>query len=754
MPKKPLSSNSNQISQVFTTMMKTIQAKINFPPLKKGVSLPQIKVKNGEKGNTEVYPLIGDRYVIGRSSKSCDIFLRNPLISQIHCIIEKDPQNPSLFFIKDQNSTNGIYFRKQRYNSLLLRHGDLITLGAPELQDSVEIRYLYPPALWLLSLRYSLYGLAIALFLILLIIGNQWSKYDVNPLPHGIPGAMVIYSDDGKTPLREKNSSPHRELKKLSDFSPYLPLALIASEDSRYYWHFGVDPLGITRALIVNLQKDSTSQGASTITQQLARSIFPSVGRENTLKRKLREMMVALKLEAVYSKDYILKNYLNRVYLGVNIYGFEDAARFYFNKSASEIDLNEAATLVAILPAPNAYNPIENYDTAINLRNRVLTRMYEAKMITETQYSQARRSRVNISSKALKTFSEIIAPYFYSHLLNEELDDVLGRELAKEGDFIIETALNPTMQEKAEQALTNHLQNYGQSYRFSQGAIVTLDTKTGEILALVGGEDYGKSQFNRATQAQRQPGSTFKVFAYSAALEKGISPYKTYSCTSLRWQAMNYKPCERSSGNVDMYRGIAQSENAIALRVAKDVGLDRVIDMAKRNGIQSPLKKVPGLILGESEVNVLEITGSYATFANQGIWNRPHGIKTIRDGRSCQDYNRHQTCRPIYTFNEDNNESRKVISSNIAQTMTTMMQGVIKSGTGKAAFLGKNEAGKTGTTNRGVDLWFIGYLPQQHLVTGIWLGNDNNSPTKGSSSQAASLWSSYMKTIDIAMNKE
>ena len=748
MSKNPSSSKSNAFTQMITGVFQTIQARLNLHALglKKGAKVAKLRLKNGAGGKIEVYPLMGDRYIIGRSSSSCDIVLRNPIISQVHCIIEKHPQNSRTLIVKDQYSTNGIYVGRRRYKSLHLRHGDAITLGPPELRDTIEIRYENPPPNWILVARYGLYSTAIAITLSIFWVGSQWLQYQVYPLPDGVSGPVIIYSSDGKTPLRPQIVSTHRELNKLSDFSAYLPLAVIASEDTRFYWHLGIDPLGIIRAMLVNYQHDDLKQGASTITQQLARSIFPSVGRENTLKRKLREVMVALKLEALYSKNEILKTYLNRVYLGVNSYGFEDAAQFYFNKSAADLDLAQAATLVGILPAPNAYNPVQDYDTALALRNRVLQRMYELGMITKEETARARRSRIYISPKARQTLSNTIAPYFYSYVF-QELSFLLGEELAKEGDFIVETGLNPKIQQQAEIALKEHLNTKGRQYSFAQGAIVTVDSKTGEILALVGGKDYSKSQFNRATQARRQPGSTFKVFAYAAALERGISPYKLYSCAALRWQGQQYKPCQRSSGSVDMYRGLAQSENAIALRVAQNVGLHRVVAMARRLGLKSNLQPVPGLVLGQSEVNVLEMTGAYATFANRGVWNRPHAIRSIRDGRDCQDYNNYNSCRAIYTFNQEGSETTKAIASNIAQKMTEMMQGVVRYGTGSPAYVGRGEAGKTGTTDRAVDLWFIGYLPQQHLVTGVWLGNDDNSPTRGSSAQAASLWGSYLKKI-------
>jgi membrane peptidoglycan carboxypeptidase len=459
-------------------------------------------------------------------------------------------------------------------------------------------------------------------------------------------------------------------------------------------------------------------------------------------------MVVALKLEAVYSKDELLKTYLNRVFLGGTNYGFEDAARFYFDKSASDLNIQEAATLVAVLPAPNSYNPVRDYDTALGLRNRVIMRMAQMKMITEEEADRARRSRIEISPQARDelSLSNTIAPYFYTYVF-EELKLVLGEDLAKEGNFIVETGLDPKIQKEAETSLRNTVNTEGSSLRFSQGAMITLNTRTGEILALTGGVDYGKSQFNRATQAQRQPGSTFKVFAYAAAIERGISPGKGYSCQPVSWKGQSYPGCVRGAESFNMYQGLAFSENPIALRVAQDVGLNRVVEMARRLGVESPLQEVPGLVLGQSEVNLLEMTGAYAAFANNGVWNRPHAIKRILDGGDCTDFNNPKTCREIYSFDQDNTSHRRVISEGVANTMTTLMRGTIQNGTGKVANIGLDAAGKTGTTNRGVDLWFIGYIPPRQLLTGIWLGNEQSTPTRGSSAQAAALWGRYMRKV-------
>ncbi|MFM6713350.1 MAG: transglycosylase domain-containing protein, partial [Microcystis panniformis] len=264
-----------------------------------------------------------------------------------------------------------------------------------------------------------------------------------------------------------------------------------------------------------------------------------------------------------------------------------------------------------------------------------------------------------ISPQAKKSLSRTIAPYFYSYVF-EELQDLLGEEVAKEGNFIVETSLDRRLQAIAEKSLKNNVLKQGPRYRYSQGALVTLNSQTGEILALVGGVDYQKSQFNRAIQAKRQPGSTFKVFAYTAALEKGISPYKTYTCAGLSWQGQAYSPCERSSGAINMFQSLARSENSVALRIAREAGLSNVVNVAERLGVKSPLNAVPGLILGQSEVNVLEMTGAYGVFDHGGRWNRPHAIKRILDASDCKNVEDLSTCRVIYDYSDDNERNQQV----------------------------------------------------------------------------------------------
>jgi membrane peptidoglycan carboxypeptidase len=748
-PQKP----QTLLGQV-TQALNTIQARVDFSKLalKPNAKVPELLVHDAGTNQSQEYPLLGDRYILGRSSKSCDIVVRNQVVSQIHLSLSRDStQNTSVFTIKDELSTNGIYLGKRRINALELRHGDVITLGPPELAASVRLEYIDPPAWYVKAATWTAYGVGGITALVALAIGVEWMKFSVRPLPTATKAPIVVYARDGSTPLREPRNIAHTDLKKLSDFGPYLASAVVASEDSRYYWHFGIDPLGVLRAVLINNRSGDIQQGASTVTQQVARSLFREyVGSQDSLERKVKEAVVSLKLETFYSKDDILLTYLNRVFLGADTSGFEDAAKYYFNKSAKELTLSEAATLVAILPAPNAFDFCGSGPRklgAANYRNRVIKRLLEMGKITQEEANRARRSTVQVSPKVCERQAKTIAPYFYDYVF-QELISRLGPAAAREGNYIIETKLDPAIQAKAETELKNSISKNGSNFGFSQGGMVTLDSKTGSIVAMVGGDDYRKSQFNRTVQAQRQPGSTFKIFAYTAAIEKGISPYTSYSCSPLTWQGFTYKPCRAGAGgSLDIATGLALSENPIALRVAKEIGLNKVVDMAQRLGIKSELEAVPGLILGQSVVNVLEMTGAFGAIGNRGVWNPPHAISRILDSSDCKDLKDLQTCRVIYSFDQNLDANKQVIKKEVASQMTTLMRGVITSGTGRSAAIGLGEAGKTGTTNNNVDLWFIGFIPSRQLVTGIWLGNDNNSPTSGSSAQAAQLWGNYMGKI-------
>ncbi len=749
----PPPRRSQTLVSAITQVVQTVQAKINFSKLKlkPNARVPELWVQEPGAEQAEVYPLLGDRYMLGRSSKTCDIVVRNPVVSQVHLSLNRDSQRQSLlsalfrppFFLKDENSTNGIYRGKRRVRSMRLRHKAAYTLGPPELAAAVRIQFIDPPPWYVQAVRYAMYGVGGVTALAVAGVLLEWQKFSVQPLPVSVQGPVVVYARDGQTALSPVTNRTHTEFKNLSDFSPYLAKAAIASEDSRFYWHFGVDPIGTLRALVANVRGGEIREGGSTLTQQLARSLLRQyVGTQDSAGRKLREAAVALKLETVYSKDFLMLTYLNRVYLGNEAYGFEDAAQFYLGKSAKDLTLSEAATLVGILPAPNSFNPVRDYDKAIQLRDGVLQRMAELNLASAEEIQRARRSRIDVNPKAKAQLDNVLAPYYYSYVFTE-LQQLLGSELAEEGNFIIETALDLKLQSRAEASLQDAVNTAGVSAGFSQGAIVTIDAQNGEILALVGGVDYKKSQFNRASQALRQPGSTFKVFAYTAAIEQGISPGTAYSCAPLDWQGQSFAGCRTGGGSLDMYTGLAQSENVIALRVAQAAGLDNTIRTAQRMGIRSTLKATPGLILGESEVTPLELTGAFSIFANRGISNPPRAIRRILDGGDCKKPNDPKTCRIIYSADRDPQLRQPVLSPDIADTMTSLMQGVVRGGTGRAAAIGQGEAGKTGTTNDNVDLWFVGYIPGG-LVTGVWLGNDNNSPTSGSSGEAAQLWGNYM----------
>ena len=753
----PPPRKSQTMLGALTQAVQKARTRINFSKLKlkPEARVPELLVQDAGADKAEVYPLLGDRYLLGRSSQSCDIVVRNPVVSQVHLSVLRDrpPQSAwwgrlirSPFVLKDENSTNGIFRGKRRLKSVVLKHKAVYTLGPPELAASVRLQFLDPPPWYVKAYRYTIYGLGGLTALTSAIVALQWQKFSVNPLPLSVQGPVVVYARDGQTPLSPVTNRTHTELKGLKEYSSYLPLAVMASEDSRFYSHLGIDPIGIARAVVTNVKGGEIREGASTLTQQLARSVFRSyVGSEDSAGRKLREAIVALKLEFDYSKDFLLLTYLNRVYMGYGNFGFEDAAQFYFAKAAKDLSLSEAATLAGILPAPNSYNPVQNYDKAIEQRDGVLLRMTELGQISADDANKARRSRIEINPKAKEELSKLIAPHYYSHVFNE-LQELLGDRLAAEGNFIVQTALDIPTQTKAEASLRESVDAVGASAGFSQGAIVTIDSKTGEVVALVGGVDYKKSQFNRASQAYRQPGSTFKMFTYTTAIEQGFAPGSSFSCSPLNWGGQYYEGCRGGGGSLSIATGLAQSENVIALRVAQEVGLDKVVSTARRMGIRAKLNPVPGLVLGQSEATPLEMAGAFSILANRGVRNPPRAIRRIYDGGECKVPNDYTTCRLMYSSDKDPERGQVALKPEVADTMTALLQGVVRSGTGRSAAIGRGEAGKTGTTNNNVDLWFIGYIPDG-LTTAVWLGNDNNSPTGGSSAVAADLWRTYMSQV-------
>lgn len=711
--------------------------------------------------------------ILGRSQTVSTIRIPAASVSHLHARIRPRPDwripqlgwriplplifywlgwNAGRYQLEDQDSTNGVFRlkrlgRAERVHRVILQHRCQLSFGPPQDPESVLIQVLDPPppqVYWVRSCLALLLASGLGLWI---WIGHEWSKFSVEPPLSAERSPLVVLAGDQQTQLRRTQADHYRDLENLEAFGPILPRVVVAAEDHRFYSHFGVDLLGIGRAFWVNLRSGELQQGGSSISQQLARTVLRDyTGSGNTFGRKLREAVAALKLEKRYNKKQILTLYLNNVYLGNGIYGFETAAQFYFGIPSSQLSLSEAATLAAILPAPNAFNPVTNYDAAVRGRDRVLDRLSELQTFPEEEIRRARRSRLTLNPN-LRSETSTVAPYFYSAVF-EEMRQLLGQDLSAEGNFIIETTVHLPYQRIAEQALAQTVRESGSTFGFRQGSLVSLDSRNGEVLALVGGIDYGSSQFNRATQAQRQPGSTFKVFTYAAALTQGISPSLVLSCEPLTWGNLTFNGCRSGSAPMDLARGLILSENVISLRLAQQVGLDRVVSMARQLGIQSPLQPYPSMVIGTMEVNLLELTAAFAPFANQGVWSKPHTIRRILDSSDCVSRSDFRTCREIYPGREDpRRQNPEALQPQVAQQMTALLQAVISSGTGSAARLGIGEAGKTGTTTANRDLLFVGYTPNPTLVTGIWLGNDDSSPTRGSSSIAAQTWGNYMRQV-------
>ncbi|MEN9205824.1 MAG: transglycosylase domain-containing protein [Thermostichales cyanobacterium BF4_bins_65] len=705
---------------------------------------------------TVFYPLGDGETRIGRSREHCQIYLDSEVVSRIHALVKPTRPLPlwqrlrrwlgwpsARYQLWDQDSANGIYQGSRRVRRVALHHGVRLSLGSPGHGESVEIRVLDPPGVGV-YVRRGLSGLLAAGMLWGLVrLGREWQQIpDLADLPRG---PVVAVAADQRTMLRRSWSDAPVALGRLEDFG-LLPQVLVGAEDRRFYSHWGVDLIGIARALWVNVTGGQIRQGGSTISQQLARTILRDyTGEDASLGRKWREALAALKLEWQYSKEEILLLYLNHVYLGNGISGFATASQFYFGKPPHQLDLAEAALLVGLLPGPNAFNPLVDPELSIRQRNRVLEQLDRDPHFRDAELAAARQQKM-VFNPQMRTIPTTLAPYYYATVLHE-LEQILGAELARQGNFFIETYLDPRLQRLAEQTLQSSLAEFGSRVGVQQGAIVTLDSQTGAVLALVGGTDYRRSQFNRVIQAQRQPGSTFKIVPYALALERGIPMGRTYSCQPLVWQSF-FRGCRTATAEMSLAAGLVYSENVIALRLAQDLGLAGVVHMAERLGIESPVPPYPAAILGTSEVTMLELTRAFATLASGGSRLQPRTIQRIydtADPRRCSDPQEPRTCPELYSSRDQPLRGEQVISPQTAQQLTQILQEAVARGTGRAAYLGMGEAGKTGTTTGNKDLWFVGYLPQPAWVTTVWLGNDDSSPTHGTSGHAALIWGRYMR---------
>jgi penicillin-binding protein 1A len=507
----------------------------------------------------------------------------------------------------------------------------------------------------------------------------------------------------------------------LKEMSPFLPQAVIATEDRRFYHHFGIDPVGLVRAAFTDLRARQIVQGGSTITQQLAKILFLSP--ERNLARKIRETLLALWLEHRFAKDQILEIYLNRVYLGAGTYGVDAAAHRYFGKSATKLNLFESAVVAGLLKAPTRFSPARDRDKAAARAGQVLATMVEAGFITAADAAGAEKE-----GAALAVIGHPGSRYF-ADWVADQIGDFAG---TADRDLTVRTTLDPRLQEEAEAAIGDTLARYGAKDAVSQGALVALSAD-GAVRAMVGGRDYGQSQFNRATQAQRQPGSAFKPFVYLAGLEAGLRPTDRLVDAPIRvgnWEPHNY--LNRYQGEMSLAEGLAQSVNTIAVQVAERAGIHRVIAAANRLGITSELASDASIALGTGEVNLLELVSAYAPFANGGMGVLAYGISEIQDSAGKILYRR------------TGSGPGPVVAPELAGMMSDMLAGVIAHGTGKSAALPRPAAGKTGTTQDYRDAWFIGYTSE--LLAGVWFGNDDdtamNKVTGGSLPAAA--WRAFM----------
>lgn len=501
--------------------------------------------------------------------------------------------------------------------------------------------------------------------------------------------------------------------------------ALLATEDRRFFEHFGIDPMGLARAAYRNYTAGRVVEGGSTITQQLAKNLFLSP--ERTLTRKIQEAMLALALEHKFTKEQIVTLYLNRVYLGSGTFGVDAAAKRYFGKSAPQLSLTESAMIIGLLKAPSRFSPTNNPDKARARAQQVMENMREAGFIKAGEEKKAAPP----PAKVVAYREGSMGSYYFADWLMEHLDEYVGRV---DDDIEIITTLDANLQKEAEEVLEAMVKEEGPKGNFSQAALISM-SPDGAIRAMVGGTNYRESQFNRVTQARRQPGSSFKLFPYLAALERGGNPNDIWVDEPIaigKWKPDNYG--HKFYGQVTMAEAFAQSLNTVAVQVSEWAGRGAVVEMARRLGITTPMMATPSVALGSFEVSMLELAGAYSHLANQGRSVYPYGVEEIRTSSGTSLYKRVPEARA------------RVLSSHTVMGMNSMLMGVVTSGTGRNALLGGYQvAGKTGTSQEYRDAWFTGFT--SHLLTSVWVGNDSGAYMKKitGGSVPAKLWKQFMQ---------
>ncbi|SCA56458.1 Multimodular transpeptidase-transglycosylase [Candidatus Terasakiella magnetica] len=539
------------------------------------------------------------------------------------------------------------------------------------------------------------------------------------------PGLSLL-SVDGK--VIATSGDLYGEAVQIHNLPDYLPQAVMATEDRRFYSHFGVDIIGLARALVTNVMSGRVKQGGSTLTQQVAKNLFLSP--ERSIKRKVQELLLALWLEKKFTKDQIFTLYLNRVYFGAGTYGVEAAARKYFSKPARHLSLYESALIAGLLKAPSRYNPRANPKLAEERTAVVLMNMVNAGYLTKAQAQQAKRHK----NRVIKSAKPHKAGRYFADWVMDQVRDYVG---PVNKDLTVVTTLDMGLQQLAEKEMRAILAKNAKKKQVSQAAIVAL-APDGAVRAMVGGRNYGKSQFNRATQARRQPGSSFKPFVFLAGVERGLkadTKMKDEPFAIGSWKPRNYSG--KYLGDITLAKALAESVNTVSVKVAQKVGFTRVVETAHRLGITSDLKAHPSIALGSSEVNLLELTAAYGPFANGGYGVFPFGIERIKDASG----------RILYQ--RTGGGTGRIVAPNHVAEINKMMKEVMISGTGKKANFNRSLGGKSGTSQAFRDAWFVGYSAD--LVLGVWMGNDNEKPMKKVSGAGlpAQLWGDVMKGAHV-----
>jgi len=516
-----------------------------------------------------------------------------------------------------------------------------------------------------------------------------------------------------------------------SDIPKELKEAIVSTEDKNFYNHPGYDLCGVFRSIIENTLAGKVVQGGSTITQQLSRMLFLS--NEKSYSRKIKEIIIAAQIEKSITKDQILTMYLNNVYLGSGAYGVEGAAQLYFAKHLNQLTLSEMALIAGLPQAPSIYSPFNNLDLAIKRRNKVLQRMYRMKYIDKKTFEKAKAEKVNLTTMP-SSYLLNKAPYFCDMIMRELEKLGFTEQEISQGGYKIVTTLDYKTQIKTNEAIISNMNAYGLKGVNNQAAVFAFSPIDGKILAYAGGKDYSKSQYDRVIHAVRPPGSAFKPFIYTAAVEKGVSPNdliddKPFKAGS--WNPHNYG--NKYRGQIPVYKALMISSNVCAARVIQYVGVRSVIQIARIMGITTPLEYDYTIALGSNAVKLYELTRAYGIYANGGFKIEPYGIERIESSRG----------KVLYTASRP--RITKVLSTDTAAIMTAMLRTVIESGTGMAARIGKPAAGKTGTTDDYKDAWFVGYTP--NVVMGVWVGNDDNTKMGGltGGTVPALIWRDIMK---------